>query len=78
LDVRFETPTKAERAAQLRGYLSRNRDKIVVRMLINVLWVGDPEEKRSALSALSRDTGMQFHTASEWSQWYRDGRPDEW
>ena len=78
LDVRFETPTKAERAAQLRGYLSRNRDKIVVRMLINVLWVGDPEEKRSALSALSRDTGMQFHTAAEWSQWYRDGRPDEW
>lgn len=78
LDVRFETPTKAERAAQLRGYLSRNRDKIVVRMLINVLWVGDSVEKRNALSALSRDTGMQFHTAAEWSQWYRDGRPDEW
>ncbi len=77
-DARFETPTKAERAAQLRGYLTRNRDKIVVRMLINVLWVGSQDEKSDALSALSRDTGMRFNTAAEWSQWYRSGRPDEW
>lgn len=77
-DARFETPTKAERAAQLRGYVTRNRDKIVVRMLINVLWVGDQSEKSAALSALSRETGVRFNTAAEWSQWYRDGRPDDW
>ena len=77
-DARFETPTKAERAAQLRGYVLRNRDKIVVRMLINVLWVGDQSEKSDALSALSRETGVRFNTAAEWSQWYRDGRPDDW
>lgn len=77
-DARFDTPTKAERAAQLRGYLTRNRDKIVVRMLINVLWVGDQGEKSDALSALARETGIRFNTAAEWSKWYRDGRPDDW
>lgn len=77
-DARFETPTKAERAAQLRGYVTRNRDKIVVRMLINLLWVGDQDEKSNALAALSRETGVRFNTAAEWSQWYRDGRPDDW
>ncbi len=77
-DGRFGNPTKAERAAQLRVYLSRNRDDIVIRALINILWVGNGSEKTAALESLTRETGMRFSTPSEWSQWYRSGKKEQW
>lgn len=77
-DGRFGSPTNGERAAQLRVYLSRNRDEIVTRALINILWVGDSAERTAALEALTRETGMRFSTPSEWSLWFRSGKKETW
>ncbi len=77
-DSRFGLPTGADRAGQLREYLRSNRDRIVLRMLINLLWVGSAEEKQSALSALVAETKENFSTPAEWSTWYRSGFKQSW
>ena len=74
-DNRFGAPSPAQRAAQLREYLTDRRSSIVQRALINLLWVGSEREKQNALATLVRETGLDYGTPSEWSRWFRsDGQ----
>ena len=77
-DNRFGAPSPADRAAQLREYLTDHRSRIVQRTLINLLWVGSELEKQNALAALVHETGLDYGTPSEWSRWFRSGGEELW
>lgn len=52
-------------------YLQKRREEIVIPKLIDFLWVGTPEEKESARTALREETDQNFQTAKEWTLWWR-------
>jgi len=50
-----------EKGRELRLYLA-----------LNLLWVGTPEEQKTALTSLQGATGLSLSTAGEWSRWWRE------
>ncbi len=50
--------------------LAHNRD-LVEYFLVNLLWIGTPDEKTHALAKLTMLTGQSYQTAEEWSKWWR-------
>jgi hypothetical protein len=40
-------------------------------MLLQILWLGTPEEVASAMKALRRETGLAFASATEWDHWWQ-------
>lgn len=73
-DGRFKMPTSTERADQLKSYVTRARRDIIIRTLVNILWVGTQEEKSAAIEALCQETDTNLGTAREWSEWFRAGK----
>ncbi len=63
-----------ERMNWYRNYLYWNRRELVLGNLINLLWVGRPEEVIYAKKALTHETGEQFQSAKEWSEWWDNKR----
>jgi len=51
---------------------------IMIDHLVNLLWVGTPEECEKARVILKRETGQNLATAKEWMVWYRQNRDDIW
>jgi len=49
---------------------AHNRD-LVEYFLVNLLWIGTPDEKTRALAKLTVLTGQSYQTAEEWSEWWR-------
>lgn len=43
-------------------------------MLIQILWLGTPDEVASAMNALKRETGRDFSTPSQWDDWWQSRR----
>jgi hypothetical protein len=75
----FDTSsTSAERAAVYTEILQKEYRPIMIDHLVNLLWVGTPEECAKALVILKRETGQNLETAKEWMVWYRQNRDDIW
>jgi hypothetical protein len=69
---RFDTLASTdERVESYRIYLGINRDDIVVRNLVHLLWIGTEEEIEKANTVLRRVTGEDFDVARDWSRWWR-------
>ncbi len=49
---------------------AHNRD-LAEYFLVNLLWIGTPDEKARALDKLTTLTGQPYRTAEEWSEWWR-------
>jgi hypothetical protein len=43
-------------------------------MLLQILWLGTPNEVISAMNALKRETGREFSTLSQWDDWWQSRR----
>jgi hypothetical protein len=75
---RDTTLTPADLVALYKDKLVYDRRPIMIDHLVNLLWVGTPEECEKARVILKRETGQDFSTAKEWMVWYRQNRDNIW
>ena len=43
-------------------------------MLLQILWLGTPDEVAKAKAALERETGRDFKSTSQWEDWWRGNK----
>ena len=43
-------------------------------MLIQILWLGTPQEVNETMTALQRETGKKFRSAVEWDDWWQSAQ----
>ncbi len=65
------TMTPRERADECWQFIQTNRSRIVINNLIPILWLGNPDEIAKAKDALTKETGLHWSTAKEWTLWWR-------
>ncbi len=58
-----------ERADIYREYLPDDSIEIIINNLINLLWIGTPEECSKAILVLQNMTGNKYESAAEWMDW---------
>ena len=59
-----------ERADSIWSCILRYRKTIIIENLINLLWIGSPNEIQDTLVVLENETGQLFKTAKEWTSWW--------
>jgi hypothetical protein len=45
-------------------------------MLLQILWLGTPNEVASAMRALKQETGRDFTSVSQWEDWWQKRKPE--
>jgi len=53
-------------------YLKDHNNELSEYLLINLLWIATPEERKEALKYLDQLTGLQFTTPKEWINYWRE------
>jgi len=51
------------------------KEELIEYFLINLLWIGTPDEKTRAGDELRAKTGLKLRTEQEWSEWWRTKYP---
>lgn len=52
----------------------QRKPEIRTYMLLQILWLGTPDEVASTMNALKRETGRDFSTPSQWGDWWQSRR----
>jgi hypothetical protein len=56
---------------ETRALIHRGKEDLVEYFLVNLLWIGTPDEKNRARKELMEKTKLKFTTEQEWSDWWR-------
>ena len=67
----FRNPIHLPLDTTMQGFVRAHNRDLVEYFLVNLLWIGTPDEQTRALAHLTRVTGLSYQTAEEWSEWWR-------
>lgn len=67
----FRNPIHLPLDTTMQAFVRAHRRDLVEYFLVNLLWIGTPDEKSRALAELTTLTGQPYRTAEEWSEWWR-------
>jgi hypothetical protein len=67
----FTHPIRLPLDTTLLAFVRAQNRSLVEYFLLNLLWIGTPDEKARALAKLQTLTGRRHRTAEEWSDWWR-------
>jgi YVTN family beta-propeller protein len=64
-------PTHLPLDSTMHAFVRAHNLDLVEYFLVNLLWIGTPDEKTRAVAELTTLTGQSYRTAEEWSEWWR-------
>ncbi|MGA2624950.1 MAG: YncE family protein [Bacteroidota bacterium] len=67
----FRNPVHLPLDTTMQAFVRAHHRDLVEYFLVNLLWIGTPDEKARALISLTMLTGQSYRTAEEWSEWWR-------
>jgi hypothetical protein len=67
----FRKPLHLPLDTTVRSFVRAHHRDLVEYFLVNLLWIGTPEEKARAFAELTTLTGRSYRTPEEWSEWWR-------
>ena len=67
----YRSPMHLPLDSTAREFVRAHHRDLVEYFLINLLWIGTPDEKTSARAELTTFTGNSYSTPEEWSEWWR-------